>query len=405
MLPSAVRRSCALLIVLAMGLNFRCLTTAGAAIGDIRPIRKGDVGAVTGFVADLAVAVKVGGTAGAVYGGLVILFPIVLFLIFIRGGHPGDIEYPVFPRTAEGKALQKFVGTARTVLLVVDPGPVGSTELDPRALPVIPHKVFEAMDKESYYTLVDAEKRRDLKGRVTFDEILRDRAKIGHETSTQMILHVRFLTPTTWCSVEPMRDNAACTAAMVSQASGGAGGKGCELKPTAVRLLRLPMEGTLLRTDSNALIRAKADGPKIEARVFGGAGSRECPPALNAYDEAVNKSIGALKVSLSPQVKAMNLRIITKDPDPDVRALLEDGDAEIKGDTPSFDKAAVYWKKALELSGGKSIGALANLGTYYMSMGDFDKAVEFFQRAADQPGSDKNYWREMKKRAEAMRDP
>ncbi|MBI3394944.1 MAG: lipoprotein LipL41 [Spirochaetia bacterium] len=317
-----------------------------------------------------------------------------------------DVEYPVFPKTKEGRQLQKFVGTLKSVGLIIEKPEKslwdqifgGSSFVD-----MIPHKVFEAFDKENYYRLVDVEKRKQLLKEQAFSEsgLTQNSRQIGKLLSADMLLFVKFEKPVTECGIEAKVDGLACSAAMVSAASGGSGGSGCQAKPTGVRLLEVPLNASLIKTDTGEVMRATALGKDITAKHFGAVGSRSCPPILDAFDDGLNKSVNYVKDRLSPRVKTAEIKIVVKDKDPVVADLLEEGLEEIRGDTPSFEKAAANWKKALQKS-PESEGANANMGSYYFSTGDFEQAVKYYEKAMSAKGSDKNYWREMRKRVEAV---
>ncbi len=317
-----------------------------------------------------------------------------------------DVEYPVFKKDKEGRQLQKFVGTAKTVGLIVQKPDKslwqqifeGSSFID-----VIPQKVFEAFDKESYYTLIDVEKRKDAMKEIAFSEtgLTSNSRKIGNLLSAQMLLFVHFEKPVYSQGTEGVRDTAACTASMVSAAAGGSGGSGCLAKPTCTISLTVPVDATLINSDTGATMKAVALGSDVTAKHHGAPGSSRCPPLLDAFDVALAKSVGYVKNRLSPMVKTAEIKVVVKDSDPEVKELLEEGLEEVSGDTPSFEKAAKLWKKALDKKPDAE-GPNANMGSYYFSTGDFEKAVEYYEKAMKAKGADKNYWREQRKRVEAV---
>ncbi|MBI3396783.1 MAG: hypothetical protein HY042_13175 [Spirochaetia bacterium] len=404
-----VIRSASLLLLCIIPLN--CLTFSGTVIGKGvgRPGREGGpaaAGALAGFVGDLAVAVKAGGLAGGVYGLLALS---VLSLSAALVGHmdypSGEIEYPVYPATPEGRKLRDFVAGAKNVIITFDKPAEASSQLaggDGR----LARRIVEEADKESFYFLLDGYKRTDILPDhwITLQTALADKSRIALRSGTQMILHLEVKSPLTRCDVEPRLDKDACSKAMISAAAGEPAGSGCAAKPTAVRLLAIPVSATLIHPGKEPTLSAAGAENEIQGKVYAHPGDLTCPAVGAAVDSALHASVVFVKDKLFPAVKVARVKLLIRDPDPAVEEHLALGAAEIRGETPSFEKAAVHWRRALEVSKGKSEAALADMGHYHFSRGECREAADYYDRASQLEHSDKRYWQEMKKRMQALVD-
>ncbi|TGK07625.1 lipoprotein LipL41 [Leptospira semungkisensis] len=326
-------------------------------------------------------------------------------------GETVDVEYPVFPKSKEGRQLKQFLGTIRVVGLAVEKPQkslwetvfgAGSSFIDQ-----MPSKVFEAFDKETYYKLIDLSKRADSlnEATLTLTGITKSRVKLGNQLGAEAILHIGYQKPYTECGSEMMTDYGAAAmqvgGAIASMATGrnvNTGG-GSISKQTAVRYMLIPLDATLIKVETGEVRKAVVSNP---AKVDGGVGGSVCPSVLDSFGKALDEAALYIKDRLSPKVNTEKIRVFTKDEDPDVADLLNDGYQEITGETPSFKKAKENWEKADKKAGGKSWGAKTNIGTYYFQAGDFDKAIKYYEDAMKISGVDKNYVRELRKRAEAV---
>lgn len=403
--PQHARRALALVLILVLILQVRCLSIAGLLIGDSRRVQKPGVGYLTGFTADILAAVKIGGTAGAYYAGLTIFFPLGVLLIGYLSKTPPDpdIEFPLFRRSPEGDALRKFVRTDKITALVIDPGPAleprGGEERFSFAAYSLPKRTQDIL-YNGYLRFHLMDQHPDLGPIRGLRDVMHFRSRYNEGTKARLIFHVRFMNPVTSCGVEDHQDEK-CVKSTDSDPKSDAAVGACEPKPTGFRILRVPVEGTLIRIDSGETLNARAEGPVVEVKEFSSVGQTECPYLGHVFDAGFNKSIRILMRALIPaELRARQSRMITKEDSSSVKKRLSDGVALVKGDSPDLDKALVHWKEALEMSGGKSEGALGNLGVYALVNGDFEKAVEYFNRASEAKGADKKYWGAFMKAAE-----
>ncbi|TGK12175.1 lipoprotein LipL41 [Leptospira fluminis] len=322
-----------------------------------------------------------------------------------------DVEYPVFPKNKDGRQLQKFLGSIRNVGLAVEKPQkslwetvfgAGSSFIDQ-----MPAKVFEAFDKESYYRLIDLSKRADALNEATLSltGITKNRAKIGNMLGAEAILYIGYQKPYTECGSEMMVDYGAAAmkvgGALASMATGkniDTSGSGPVTKQTGIRYMLIPLDATLIKVETGEVKKAVVSNP---AKVDAGVGNLACPSVLDSFGKALDQAAGYIKERLSPLVKTERISVYTKDEDPEVAGYLDDGYQEIKGETPSFKKAKEAWEKADKKAGGKSGAAKANIGTYYFSAGDFEKAIKYYEDAMKLPGVNKNEIRELRKRVEA----
>ncbi|PJZ71500.1 lipoprotein LipL41 [Leptospira perolatii] len=335
----------------------------------------------------------------------------VLFISFVNCDPTIDVEYPVFEKSKEGRALQKFLGTIRNVGLAVEKpqkslweavfGP-GSSFIDQ-----MPAKVFEAFDKESYYKLIDLSKRADAMNEATLSlsGITKNKAKIGNLIGAEAILYIGYQKPYTECGSEMMMDYGAAAmklgGAIASMASGrnvDTSGSGPVQKQTAIRYMLIPLDATLIKVETGEVKKAVVSNP---AKVDGGVGNLNCPSVLDSFGKGLDEAAAYIRERLSPKVKTEKIKVFVKDEDEEVSELLKEGLEEIAGETPSFKKAKEVWEKADKKASGKSWGAKANLATYYFSQGDFEKSIKLYEEAMKMSGADKSYLRELRKRVEA----
>ncbi|EPG73350.1 tetratricopeptide repeat protein [Leptospira fainei serovar Hurstbridge str. BUT 6] len=339
-----------------------------------------------------------------------LLFAGALVFSLSNCGERIEVEYPVFPKSKEGRQLQKFLGTIRNVGLAVEKPQkslwetvfgAGSSFIDQ-----MPSKVFEAFDKESYYKLIDLSKRADSinEATLTLAGITKSRVKLGNQLGAEAILYIGYQKPYTECGSEMMVDYGAAALKVGGAIASMASGKNVDTgnapitKPTAVRYMLIPLDATLIKVETGEVKKAVVSDP---AKIDAGVGNLNCPSVLDSFGKALDQAAAYIKDRLSPQVKTEKIKVYTKDEDPDVAGFLDDGYQEITGETPSFKKAKEAWEKADKKAGGKSGGAKANLGTYYFSVGDFDKAIKYYEDAMKLQGVNKNDIRELRKRVEA----
>lgn len=325
-------------------------------------------------------------------------------------GEKVEVEYPVFPKSKEGRQLQKFLGSIRNVGLAVEKPQkslwetvfgAGSSFIDQ-----MPSKVFEAFDKETYYKLIDLSKRADSinEASLTLTGITKSRVKLGNQLGAEAILHIGYQKPYTECGSEMMVDYGAAAlkvgGAIASMATGKQvdTGSGPVSKQTGIRYMLIPLDATLIKVETGEVKKAVVSNP---AKVDAGVGNLDCPSVLDSFGKALDEAALYIKDRLSPKVKTEYIKVFKDDEDPEVAGYLDDGYQEITGETPSFKKAKENWDKADKKAGGKSWGAKANLGTYYFQAGDFEKAIKYYEDAMKLTGADKNYVRELRKRVEA----
>ncbi|WP_061226677.1 lipoprotein LipL41 [Leptospira interrogans] len=336
----------------------------------------------------------------------------VLILLMFLGNCAAtvDVEYPVFPKDKEGRALQKFLGTIRNVGLAVEAPKKslweaifgeGSSFIDQ-----MPSKVFEAFDKESYYKLTDLSKRADAinEASLSLTGITKNRAKIGNLIGAEAILYIGYQKPYTECSTENKIDAVAAGLKVAGFAASMATGKDVNTgnepvsKPTGVRMMLIPLDATLIKVETGEVKKAVVSSP---AKIFNSVGNLECPSILDSFGQGLDEAAAYIKGRLSPIVKTERIKVFVKDEDEEVKELLQEGYEEIVGETPSFKKAKEAWEKADKKAKGQSWGAKANLATYYFSTGDFEKSIKLYEEAMKLKDADKSYLRELRKRVEA----
>ncbi|EQA51828.1 tetratricopeptide repeat protein [Leptospira kmetyi serovar Malaysia str. Bejo-Iso9] len=270
----------------------------------------------------------------------------------------------------------------------------------------MPAKVFEAFDKESYYKLIDLSKRADVLNEATLSltGITKSRAKIGNLLGAEAILYIGYQKPYTECGSENKIDAVAAGLKVAGFAASIATGKEVNTgndpvsKPTGVRYMLIPLDATLIKVDTGEVKKAVVSNP---AKIFNSVGNLSCPSVLDSFGQGLDEAAAYIKSRLSPLVKTEKIEIFVKDEDEEVKELLQEGYEEIQGETPSFKKAKEAWEKADKKAKGQSWGAKANLGTYYFSSGDFEKAIKLYEEAMKINGAKKTYLRELRKRVEA----
>ena len=326
-----------------------------------------------------------------------------LFLLIAGCGTKINVEYPVFPNTKEGRQLQNFVGTRRTVAMVVEKPKQGLWSQifsDSSFIDQMPAKVFAEFDKEGYYKLIDVSKKADLMNEIgnSLTGLTSKRLDLGKQLAAEMFLYIGYQKPATSCG-QQMKVSAIGTALALYEAyNDNTYINSDPLRMTAYRDMMIPLDATLIITETGQVM--KAVSTKVH-REFASVGTLRCPEPLKAYSKALDVAAGDILKRLSPKLKTAKIRLTTRDEDPDVADLLEEGYQEASGETPSMDRALEYWKKAEKKSRGKSEGALGNIGAYYFSIGEFDKAIQYFEKAKDLRGKNREYYREMRKKVEA----
>lgn len=355
---------------------------------------KASIGTGIGFAGDMAIAVKIGSLGGVVYGltsALTLLF--ILGISVIDSDLDREMEYAAYPKSSQGRLLQKFIGTARTTLLVLEPpshSSYGNEKLE--------KQIYASFDEFGYFRLISSEKRVDLILTGSWNEI-RNRGKvIGKETGSELILHVKVLPYSSGCGVEPINDYMCIAGAIASQQV-----KPCLKKPTAYRYSKAPLEAKLLNVDTGESILTSSKD--VLAKVFSSPGDLECPPNTpELWKSAIRESAQRILPEISPRMKTIYLpRPITKDPDPDVAEKLENGLEELSGDTPSFRKAMAEWQKADRIAGGKSDGALINMSLYFFQAGEREKAINLLLQAEKLEGPNVKFARTLRDRFEQER--
>ncbi|MDH5654567.1 MAG: lipoprotein LipL41 [Spirochaetia bacterium] len=332
------------------------------------------------------------------------------------------VEYPVFPNSKEGRLLKKFISDRRNVAVVVEKKEqtywsnfLESTNTS--FIDLIPEKVFSAFDEGGYYKMLDTSKREDILKEQVFSEagLTTSSIEIGQLLGTELLLFIKFERPVTECGIEGKVNKVSCGVStglaignLASKNSGefsrvGSGvtaAVACQEVPTGVRIVKVPLVGTLVNPETGQTLKAVSLGEESSGKSYSSAGNRSCPAILTAFDEALQKSVNSLKKKLVPKMKTAKIKIIRKDANNDVAFLLNEGYLEIKGETPNFRKASEYWEKALRVD-PSSEGANANMGSYYFATGDFENAVIHYEKAMRAKKADRNYWREQRKRVDA----
>ena len=124
---------------------------------------------------------------------------------------------------------------------------------------------------------------------------------------------------------------------------------------------------------------------------------------------SLRKASKKLVQSLSPRVKTIKIRVFSKyKEDIDVEDLLLEAQEEVTGDTPDYEAAFKLWKQANGKTRGKSYQVLTNLGTYYYAQGDFEKAMQYYEKANKlarrQNPSDRKYIGELRGKVKTLID-
>ncbi|PJZ67454.1 hypothetical protein CH371_05395 [Leptospira wolffii] len=352
---------------------------------------KASIGTGIGFAGDMAIAVKIGSLGGVVYGltsALTLLF--ILGISVIDSDLDREMEYAAYPKSSQGRLLQKFIGTARTTLLVLEPpshSSYGNEKLE--------KQIYASFDEFGYFRLISSEKRVDLILTGSWNEI-RNRGKvIGKETGSELILHVKVLPYSSGCGVEPIQDTL-CEAGRLSAQQD----KFCPKRPTAYRFSKIPIEAKLLNIETGeSIIAASRDA---SFKNFTTIGNLNCPAELpEAWKAVINESAEKILSEISPRMKETSFpRPITKDPNPEVEEILKDGYEELRGEIPNYRKALLKWQEADKISGGKSDGALINIGLYYIHIGVFDTAIRLFLQAEKLEGPNHKLARILRKKIE-----
>ena len=264
-----------------------------------------------------------------------------------------NVEYPVFPNSKAGRELRKFLGTVKIVAIKIEKSKkLGFEPSVNHFLSQIPNIVFTEFSKESYYDLIDTTKRAELTDEVSFSltGMTQNRLALGKQLGAEAFLYVAF----------------------------------------GVMRGLITLDATLIKVETGEIRKST-----ITERFY----------SLSGFEKSLKEASKKLALDLSPRVKTIEIKTFTKySKDKDVQELLLEAQEEIKGDTPNYEYAFKLWKQADKKTKGKSWQVLANIGTYYYAQGDFEKAVEYYQKSMRIRGiktSDKNYIRTLRKKAES----
>ena len=333
---------------------------------------------------------------------LILLVSVILFITDCASTL--DVEYPVFPNTKDGRALQQFIGSRKVVGVVVEAPQKGLWSQifeDSSFIDQMPAKIFESMDMEGYYKLIDVKKTGAMMNEIAFSltGLTKNRLALGKQLAADMFLYVGYQKPAYVCGTENKMDKAAAAVAAMQAVSNANNSSTPEImRPTGYIDLIIPLEATLVITETGALKKSVISEPY---RLHNSVGNTACPSPLQAYGKALDFASKKIMERLSPKVKTARIQIVVKDEDPDVADLLKEGYEEMKGETPSMQRAYENWQKADRKAGGKSEGALGNIGAYYFSIGDFDNSIKYFEKATALKGKNKDYYRDLRKKVEA----
>ena len=332
-------------------------------------------------------------------------------LLFLSCSTTVNVEYPVFPNNKQGRKLKKFLGKIKNVGIVIEKPKENWITIfkDQTIIEQVPAQVFSAFSKESYYKLIDISKRKDLTEEITFSltGITQNRLKLGKLLSAEAILYVSSKTPYYDCNVEMRTDYTAVAMKVLNaylQTQQGNKQQNTKekpvSKPTGVISMLIPLDVTLVKVETGELL--KSDATKVYKH-YNSVGLVWCPSPITAFSKALNFSVEQVKNDLSPKVKTAKIKIFKKyKPNIEVEHLLKEGYLEITGENPSYKRAFENWKEADKLAKGKSWEALTNIGTYYFSLGDFNQAIEYYNRSMKiRSNKKRNYIREIRKKAEA----
>ncbi|MFB5649323.1 hypothetical protein ACE5IS_01655 [Leptospira wolffii] len=352
---------------------------------------KASIGTGIGFAGDMAIAVKIGSLGGVAYGltsALTLLF--IIGISVIDRDLEGHIEYAAYPKSPKGKSLQKLIGNARYTLLVIDP-PSHPFFREKE----IETEVSDSFDRFGYFRLISASKRGDLPLSNDWNELKKRSKTIGSETGSELILSVKLQSYSSGCGVESIQDILCEAGRLAAQQD-----KLCPKRPTAYRFSKIPIEAKLLNIETGeSVIAASKDA---SSKNFATIGSLNCPADLpEAWKAAINESAEKILSEISPRMKETSFpRPITKDPNPEVEEILKDGYEELRGEIPNYRRALLKWQEADKISGGKSDGALINIGLYYVHIGAFDTAIRLFLQAEKLEGPNHKLARILRKKIE-----
>lgn len=334
---------------------------------------------------------------------------IILLLFAISCGTTVNVEYPVFANTKEGRQLMNFIGIRKNVGLVVEKPQLGLWSQifsDSSFIDQMPAKIFEAMDKEGYYKLIDVTKTSANLNEAAFSltGLTSKRLELGKQLASDMFLYIGYQKPAMTCGVENKLDKAGAALAIGAALYNAHQGKSVSantsevMKPTGYIDLLIPLDATLVITETGQTMKAVVTKPYRE---HNSVGNTNCPSPLQVYANALDNAAKEIISRMSPKVKTVKIDISVKDENPEVADLLKEGYLEIKGETPNMQRAYENWKKADNKARGKSEGALGNIGAYYFSVGDFDNAIKYFEKAMELKSGKREYYRDLRKKVEA----
>ncbi|EPG73045.1 tetratricopeptide repeat protein [Leptospira fainei serovar Hurstbridge str. BUT 6] len=342
-----------------------------------------------------------------------ILFGFLLGAILWLSCQRVSVEYPSFPQTKEGRELRHFLKGVRVVALAVESPSADvwgqDADISQAFIRIVPAKIFQAFSEDSYFKMVDLSKRTDIidEASLSLTGITNGRSKLGELLGAEAILYISVGKPVYECSLEMRADYRAIGMLLLQAAANANSNKrrghspapirqnnDPVMKPTGVRKLLLPIEATLVRVDTGESKKAVISKPTT---IYNGAGATSCPAMLESLSQALTEVIPEMEVRLAPKLETKSIRIFTDDDDQEIASYLSEGYEEIKGDTPSFNRAKLAWEKADAKSAGKSWAAKANLATYYFSQGDFEKAAELYESAVKLGSNKKSYLKDLSK--------
>ncbi|MBW0434991.1 hypothetical protein HGB47_15345 [Leptospira yasudae] len=168
----------------------------------------------------------------------------------------------------------------------------------------------------------------------------------------------------------------------------------CE-KNTGLLTVNMPVIIRIRNTKLDLSLEMKSNR---ESKFWNIPGDASCP--LHTEEilyKSVQASIYYLKNEYFPAIRTIPLYyIIEKDPDQKIDALLKEAIKKQAKRVRISDHTKRLWQKAYNLSRGKSDGALSNMAMYYLSIGEIELALEYFQMAENLNGPNKRFIRIIK---------
>ncbi len=296
-----------------------------------------------------------------------------------------SISIPVVKKAPPG--YSEVMGNKKRIGIILGnvQSVTGMNQSDYRAS--IETETVNAVQKAGYFTIVDIESRKKRLEEIAVSQsgITNEVKNIGQEISADGLLYISATQPPrAECRVisEQIREQV-CVATDAN--------KNCLRYAERVRIqntgkltVSLGVSGKLVNIETG---RSLQHSYNDTTEISSSAGVSNCPSVLEGISKASKAAGKSIAEGVSPVVEEMDIPIYD-DPDGVDKALQGNVQEQLKtglkwadNDSKDYTSAADSWKKALQLSNGKSVSANWNLAVYEWSRKNYTEADRYFQTA------------------------